>query len=337
MKRTIQILIATVMLFLAAPSALAQETGPKIPAYWSVSGFINSQYSYSPSETNTFFIRHARVDLKGLVSDKLEFRLQSEFAGGSVRALDALMKCKFNRYFNIEIGQFKTPFTLESQYHLLKKEGIDYAQVISNLSGYTDILPGNRTNGRDIGVMLYGGFFEQEGYSLLNYNVGVFNGCGINRKDDNLTKDIIARFDVHPFLRNLVLSASLIRGTYADKANPNAANNRFSLGGEYKDKALTIRSEYVRADVEAGGITSTTDGFYAVAGYWLPFTSGFKLRPIVRYDRLNDAIGSSVLYMAGLDCWPWSHLRLQVGYTLCTHTQSPAPRHLFQAMASVQF
>ena len=49
--------------------------------------------------------------------------------------------------------------------------------------------------------MLYGGFIGmEEDYMLLNYNVGVFNGCGINRKDDNLSKDIIARFDIHPFL-----------------------------------------------------------------------------------------------------------------------------------------
>lgn len=325
------------MLALIAPVAVAQETRPKIPVDWSVSGFISSQYSYSPSETNTFFIRNARLDLKGCVTDHLEFKLQSEFAGGSVRVLDALMKCKFNKYINIEIGQFKTPFTLESQYHLLKKEGIDYAQVISRLSGYSDILPGNRTNGRDIGVMLYGGFFGmEEDYMLLNYNVGVFNGCGINRKDDNLSKDIIARFDIHPFLKDLVLSASLIRGTYDDGTNPDAANNRFSFGGEYKSDALTIRSEYVRADVEAGSAVTTTDGFYAVAGYWLPLQSQIKLRPVLRYDRLNAGSASSVLYMAGLDCWPWSHLRLQVGYTLCTEIPAAASRHLFQAMASVK-
>ena len=326
------------MLFRSTPDTLAQDAGPKIPAYWSVSGFVNAQYSYSPSETNTFFIRHARVDLKGFVSDNFEFRLQSEFAGGSVRMLDALLKIKFNRYFNIEVGQFKTPFTLESQYHLLKKEGIDYAQVISRLSGYNDILPGNRSNGRDIGIMIYGSLFEDavRGYPLLSYNVGVFNGCGINRKDDNLTKDIIARFDIRPFVRALVLSASMIRGTYADDLNPDAANNRISFGGEYKSDALTVRSEYVRADVEADGVMCSTDGFYVVAGYWLPFASGFKLRPIVRYDRLDTIDTSSVLYMAGMDCWPWKHLRLQAGYTLCTNSAT-ASRHLFQAMASVQF
>lgn len=338
MKRTLQILIAAAMLLCASPAAFAQEAGPKIPAYWSVSGFINSQYSYVPSQTSTFFIRHARLDLKGFISDKLEFRLQTEFSG-NVRLVDAHVKCKFHKCFNVEVGQFKTPFTLESQYSLLKKEGIDYAQVISKLSGYSDILPGNRTNGRDIGVMVYGALLESEpgGYPLLSYNVGVFNGSGINRKDDNLGKDIIARLDIHPFVKDLVLSASMIRGTYAEAANSEAANNRFSFGGEYKSDVLTVRSEYVRADVEAGGALSTTDGFYVAAGYWLPFVSGFRLRPILRYDSMTSAGSPFVLYMSGLDCWPWGNLRLQTCYTLCTDGTFAAPSHLLQAMVSVKF
>lgn len=80
MRRLPSLLLLSGIIWLG-PAATAQNVGPKIPAYWSVEGFINSQYSYSPGETNTFFIRHARVDLKGFVSDKLEFRLQTEMAG----------------------------------------------------------------------------------------------------------------------------------------------------------------------------------------------------------------------------------------------------------------
>ena len=308
---------------------MAQNAGPKIPAYWSVEGFINSQYSYSPGETNTFFIRHARVDLKGFVSDKLEFRLQTEFAG-PVKVLDAAIKCKFHKGFNIQIGQFKTPFTLESQYHLLKKEGIDYAQAINRLSGYNDPLPGNRNNGRDIGVMAYGGLFEvgDKPFPLLSYNIGIFNGSGINRKDDNLTKDVIARFDVRPYIKNLVLSASFIAGTYNDGLNSNAANNRISFGGEYKDDALTVRSEYVRADIDVSGQATVSDGFYIVTGYWFDLPGSQRLRPVLRYDTINYFGDKNTLFMAGMDWWPWTHLRLQVNYI---------SNDVFQAMVSVKF
>ena len=33
--------------------------------------------------------------------------------------------------------------------------------------------------------MLFGGFFKRDGYSILNYNFGVFNGEGLNVKDKN--------------------------------------------------------------------------------------------------------------------------------------------------------
>jgi hypothetical protein len=45
----------------------------------------------------------------------------------------------------------------------------------------------------------------------------------------------------------------------------------------------------------------------------------------------------SVLYMAGLDCWPWGNLRLQTGYTFCTDGTFTDPTHLLQAMVSVRF
>lgn len=328
-------IVAAAVLFYP-DTAYAQDNRSKTPAYLTIGGFIDGQYTLD-ADQNTFFVRRARLSISGDVTEHLEYKLQTEMAGG-VRMIDAFVKCKFCNWLNLELGQFKTPFTLESQYILLNKEGIDYAQAINRLSGYNDPLPGNRTNGRDIGVMVYGGLMKLDGgYSLLNYNVGVFNGSGINRKDDNLTKDIIARLDVHPFLKDLVLSASLIRGTYADAGNPDAANNRYSFGGEYKSDALTIRSEYVRADIETGGEPLTTDGYYLVAGWWLPLESSFRLRPVLRYDRLNSAGTSSVLYMAGLDCWPLSHLRLQAGYTICTEIPSATPHHLIQAMASVKF
>ena len=314
----------------------AQETKYKIPQYLTVSGFIDGQFT-SDNTQKTFFIRRARVALGGQMLPNLEFRLQTEMAGNAPKMLDAYFKYKFRPYLNIQAGQFKTPFTLESQYPLLTKEGIDYAQVIAKLAGYGDVLGGNRSNARDIGFMLYGDILmvgRSEPFPLLSYNVGLFNGPGINRKDDNRSKDIIARFDVRPFVRNLVLSASVVAGSYNDGATAELANNRFSFGGEYKDESLTVRSEYVRADIEKAG---TIYGYYAVAGYWFNLEQGQRIRPIVRYDTYNNNGSVSTLYMAGLDWWPLSHLRLQVNITRAYEPAPASPRNVLQVMASVKF
>lgn len=49
-----------------------------------------------------------------------------------------------------------------------------------------------------MGAQLFGGFFKRDGYSILNYNFGVFNGEGLNVKDKNKSKDIVARLTVKP-------------------------------------------------------------------------------------------------------------------------------------------
>lgn len=319
----------------------AQEARSKMPTSISLGGFVDAQYTLDDAR-NTFFIRRARLILTGSLLPGLEFKVQPELAG-TPRLLDAFFKYSFRPWFNFQAGQFKTPFTLESQYSLLTKEGIDYAQVIAKLAGYGDILGGNRSNARDIGFMISGNLLEVgEGrhFPLLSYNVALVNGPGINRRDDNLSKDIIARFDVRPIVRNLVLSASVVAGTYNDETVPDATNNRFSFGGEYKTDALTLRSEYVRADIGRSGEMTVSDGYYFVAGYWFDLPTGQRIRPVLRYDTYNDGLfeagsanATTTLCMASLDYWPVSHLRLQAAYT----RDISSGRNILQAMASVKF
>ena len=70
----------------------AQEAKSKIPGYLSVGGWIDGQYSYElqennavtpaiKDETSTFQLRRARLDFKGGVTDKIDFRIQAEVAG----------------------------------------------------------------------------------------------------------------------------------------------------------------------------------------------------------------------------------------------------------------
>ena len=178
-------------------------------------------------------------------------------------------------------------------------------------------------------------------FPVLSYNLGVFNGNGINTKDDNNSKDIIARIDFHPFIKNLVLSASAIKGTYDNGAEKNARNNRYSFGGEYKDDALTVRSEYVRADIQEPGASTKYEGFYVVAGYWFNLGESAKLSPVLRYDYYNATGVPQKLkqtnYLFGLDFWPESHLRFQVNYTLMDRAKYDKPGHLLQTMLTVKF
>lgn len=79
----------------------------------------------------------------------------------------------------------------------LKYEFIEYSMAVCRLMGFTDVCGVNAT-GRDLGAQLYGGLIDRDGYNILNYNVGVFNGEGINIKDKNKSKDVVARLMVQP-------------------------------------------------------------------------------------------------------------------------------------------
>lgn len=360
------------LIFGSLSSIQAQEKKSLIGDYLSVSGWMNIQYDLEQLEKNdgtfedknTLNVRRARLDIKGNINENLEFRLQGDFAG-SPKLVDGFVKVKLSKYFNIQTGQFKIPFTFENPQSPLTLEGIEYAQVINKLSGYNDISGVKQScGGRDVGVMIYGNFFsfERKGKEIpiLTYKLGVFNGNGMNKKDDNLLKDFAASIEVCPGVKGLMLATSYYDGDYnlniSDNENdehslPNANRDRLTFGGKYENGKLTVRSEYITglttmANKDATSFDLYSDGFYIAAGYWFDIKckkSGNtqKIRPVARYDLFREDVTdintNSTYYMVGIDWWPYNNLRLLVNYTLKDVVENDNFGHLFQAQLSVKF
>jgi hypothetical protein len=350
---------------------MKKEKKFRISEYISIGGYVNFLYDYSHqehndgelSENSAFQIRRARLDFKGEINPKLDFRVQVDFAN-SPKIADAYMRVKFCKYINLQAGQFKTPFSLENPYSPLDMEFTDNAQVITALSGYKDISGlSNVSMGREIGVQLYGTLaqFERNGqkHPLLTYYVGVFGGNGVNIKTDNMAKDIAGRIEFRPFLKDLVLAGSAYWGRYDNDMMDNLLRLRFGGSAEYKNDNLTVRGEYIWGktgltrtisveDIEAiEKYDITTQGFYLTAGYWFHFGWGEKnsvkqkMRPVLRYDFYQKDItaenGASSYYSVGLDWWPEKHLNLHLNYTLRNIQKNNKLGHGFNAMLSVKF
>ena len=357
MKRKF-LLLFVVMIFASLSTISAQEKKSLIGDYLSISGWMNIQYDYERQlsndgltldEINTFNVRRARLDFKGNISKNLEFRVQADVAG-TPKLVDGFVKIKLDKCFNIQVGQFKIPFTFENPQSPLTLEGIEYAQVISKLSGYSD-MSGVKTysGGRDVGVMIYGNFFsfERDGKEIpiLTYKLGVFNGNGMNNKDANTLKDIAASIEVCPGVKGLMLAASYYDGNYYLNDNEKNANrDRLTVGGKYENGRLTVRSEYITGKTEMankdGIYTLNSDGFYVAGGYWFNIKSQ-KIRPVARYDFLRQDIKNpeknSTYYMVGIDWWPYKNLRLLVNYTIKDKPGYDKLGNLFQAQLSVKF
>ena len=221
MKRKSLLLIVMMFALASLTTINAQEKKKLIGDYLSISGWMNIQYDYESQlqndgatldQINTFNVRRARLDVKGNITKNVEFRVQGDFAG-TPKLVDGFVKVKLHKSFNIQAGQFKIPFTFENPQSPLTLEGIEYAQVISKLSGYSD-MSGVKTysGGRDVGLMIYGNFFkfERNGKEIpiLTYKLGVFNGNGMNNKDANLAKDIAGSIEVCPGVKGLMLATS---------------------------------------------------------------------------------------------------------------------------------
>lgn len=363
MRKRFLLLTVLIAAFASLSNLNAQEK-KLIGDYISIGGWMNIQYDYERQlndddvtldEISTLNVRRARLDIKGNINKNLEFRLQSDFAG-TPKMVDAFVKVKLSKAFNIQAGQFKIPFTFENPQSPLTLEGIEYAQVISKLSGYSDICEvKNYTGGRDVGVMLYGNLlsFERNGKDIpiITYKLGVFNGNGVNGKDNNLGKDIAASLEITPGIKDLTLAASYYDGSYKSTIKEEANRNRITFGGKYDNGALVIRSEYINGDTEMPGENNkmdnlNSDGFYVAAGYWFKYScknSGLqhKIRPVARYDffrsDIENAETNSTYYMVGLDWWPMENLRLLLNYTLKDKPQCDNMGHLFQAQLSVKF
>lgn len=350
-------------------SRKSQEVLEQIQKYLKIGGWIDAQYSYeyydADNQSSVFMIRRARFDLKGSPSKWVNYRLQVDFAPNP-RLIDAFVKVNFCKQVQLQVGQFKIPFSLENKLSPLDLELTENAQVISALSGYKDVTGiSSYANGREIGAMLTGtlAFAEVHGerIPILKYGVGIFGGNGINIKTDNLAKDLSARVEFCPFVKGLDISASGYWGKYDMQhdgiaTHMNGARIRYAGGLQYTDEQWVVRSEYLWGRTDFAALAPSTDdyirvpmhtqGFYVTVGYWFRFGWGRnskiqqKLRPMLRFDYYEKDMAAnapSIYYATGVEWWPEKHIRVQLAYTLKQYPHNQPFGHNLTTMVSAVF
>ncbi len=294
-------------------AAQAQTTGEKIKEFadkhMRLSGYLQGGFSWDNDAGSTFYIRRARVSLSGdFAKEKFDYRLQVDMAG-SPKICDLYVRYKPMNEINVQLGQFKLPFSLENElYGPTKFEFIEYSYLTTYLARNNNRYDGIAATGRDMGLQLYGGFIERDGYSIINYNVGVFNGAGINSKDNNKSKDFIARLIVKP-IEGLSISGSYMYSEVNHGGNAYMKTPRWSVGAIYDVRHWIARAEFAQANF--GG--NTTNAFYALAGYHFekPWTVA------ARYEFINDELNTMDNHRVTLGgvYKPFKFLRLQLNAT----------------------
>ena len=292
-------------------SASAQSNNTFADERMSLSGYLQGGYQVAES-SSTFYLKRARVSLTGNAKEeKIDYRLQVDMAGVP-KICDLYFRYKPSLKFNMQMGQFKIPFAIENDiYGPTTVELIDYSYITTLLARNNARYDGIAATGRDIGFQIYGSFGEQKGYNTLSYNLGVFNGAGINVADNNESKDVVARLIFKPS-KELSLSASAM---FAETAMESATvhSDRFALGAIYDTESFIVRSEYAEAEFGDDDI----DAFYVMGGYkikrdWMLVARYETLNQ--EYERAADTYANRITL--GAVYKPYSFIRFQLNYAL---------------------
>ena len=263
-------------------------------------GYIETWYQNDDSDLaavkvdNEFRVRRARIDVKGLVTDKVGYRVTANLDGAAptkAQLWDGYITYNLHPLALVTVGQFKYNFTLEGLEGTPDRIPVLRAESINDIAS-----PLGTTGGslRDDGVQLSGGSKDILG---LKYAVALINGAGLNARDNNDDKDIVGRVSISP-LNGFTLGVSGYQGK-GQTAGAAFDVDETAYGAEaeliLKDMGLSFRGEYVTAKWENWGYNATTkkweatngkdqepNGWYLQAAYKLPPLPNLQLT--ARYE-----------------------------------------------------
>ena len=256
------------MLFTSMVAASATAQVPEWLKTFKISGYGMTQYQATTqkgAKANSFNIRLGRLIVDANPHPDWTARVQFQYSGSTadftngIRVVDVFAEWKKYDFFKVKFGQFKRAFTFENPMHPIDQGFMSYSQNVSKFAGFADRDGSAASNGRDIGIQFQGDFLKNaNGRNLLHYQIGVYNGQGINQKDVDQQKDVIGGLWVMP-VKGLRIGAFGYEGSYARKGQwtdeqgvehngvRKLPQHRYALSGEYRANDWTLRSEYIHS------------------------------------------------------------------------------------------
>jgi len=268
-------------------------------------GYFIGTYKYSDQDGakggEGFNQRFIRVYLDGTILNDFNYRIQMQVNGSSPHMKDFFVEWAHWKELKVKVGQFKRPFAFENPYNPWDVGLGDYSQLVRKLAGIGDYNgEASATGGRDQGVQLQGDLFPvgKDKHRFIHYQVGVFNGQGINTGDKNGRKDLIGTLQVQPvkdlFIGFFGWTGNFVGTTSKTGKTVTVDRNRWGVSAKYEHNGWSARAEYVHSeghkisdyDHEDGSVSGTgeADAWYATVG--VPCTPWMKT--YLKYDAYRD-------------------------------------------------
>ncbi|MBO7472170.1 MAG: porin [Bacteroidaceae bacterium] len=288
-------------------------------------GYAQAGYTYSHQggqDKNTFDLKRVLFWAEAKITDRWSFLFMHDFSS-VVQEYYTDYRFTRNKALTVRFGQFKNGLSLENPLSPTAMEAIDvYSEAVTFLTGCgSDPLLGVQY-GRDLGLALFG----ETNNGKFRYEVDVLNGQGINKKDGNKFKDVIARLEYRPVQGlNIVTTGQFGRGhaTNTSLYNPTIAigqdykRHRSTIGADYKSRCFNVHGEYLNGwDGDAHSWGAYVTGAVPLARFGAP-ELGKRLELVGSYDFFNfntDLGMDQHKAIAGLQYWFYKKCRLQVQY-----------------------
>lgn len=258
--------------------------------------FVFDRAGGASTPPSTFRLRRAELHVKGEIVAKrvgfavmvdpakvLEFSsttitlesgeqitVRQPSSGGSIAALQDFFITFMSSYADVSLGQFKIPVSLEgvtsSSKLLMPERAIASRQF------------GDR---RDLGIRI------AKSFTRWGYHAGVYNGSGLNTRDNNNQKDVALRLEAYPTKGMTIAAVTYDSIGYRDRAG---TKDRWEADVRYETGPFLVQAEYIRArDVMAdGGDPINGQGVYGAIGLTIKGAGqGGELQPVVRVGYLD--------------------------------------------------
>ncbi len=295
MKKIIVILSA--LLLATGLTAYAQETqkpkyGFKVSDFMStpkVGGYIIGGYKYSDQDGAHggpgFNCRLIRLYVDGSIFNDFKYRIQFQANGTAPHVKDFYVEWAKYKEFSVKLGQFKRAFTFENPMNPWDVGVGDFSFLVQKFAGMGDRLGEANMGGRDVGLQIQGDLIPlSDGqYRLLHYQLGVYNGQGINVADANGAKDIIGTVQFQP-LKGLYIGAFGWMGNWVN-GGTEYKRERISAGIKYDVNNWTFRSEYATAIGGEKEQSGAADALYVTVG--IPVVDWLKV--YLKWDEFRAA------------------------------------------------
>lgn len=347
------------MLFASMMAASSTAQVPEWLKMFKLSGYGMTQYQYTGQEgakANSFNIRLGRVIIDAKPHKDWTARVQFQYNGNtadlssSLKVVDVYAEWQKYDFFRVKGGQFKRAFTFENPMNPIDQGFMSFSQNIMQLAGFTDRDGMASSNGRDLGLQIQGDFLKNAaGRNLLHYQIGVYNGQGINQKDVDQQKDVIGGVWVMP-VKGMRIGAFGMEGSYARTSTATGLvklpQHRYALSAEYKANDWTLRSEYIHSTGKAfktrenskadrsnvtinEALGSKADGVYALC--IAPVVKN-KLYAKARYDLYRQSANwqsAKTYYEVGANYMFSKNIQLNVEYALVNNRALAEDHHNF--------